>query len=345
VSDDGRPLIADFGLSISTSSESISLAATTEHGDKGTMRWMAKELHWNSDMTTFNPRHTVKTDIWAFGMVICELLTGKVPYASVHKYLVPSFISSGKLPQMPDFRDSADQITLLALWSIARKCWHDEPLERPSAADILQDVEAVSPEVRNVDQNHSDPMLHQIPPISQKMKLDDIFSSLQSLNLAGYIQDKEREPFTRSGSSDVYRARSTKHNKTVVLKRTRANFLGGNSFAERLGREVRLWSRLDHPNVLPLFGFFFEGLSEFPTLVSEFAKNGTMVAYMQSRPFDARGMCEIIYGIANGLEYMHTKQDIVHADLKGMMVNRSLRVSVSPHRHPPHFCKKQQKTK
>ncbi len=44
---------------------------TTEHGDKGTMRWMAKELHWNSDMTTFNPRHTVKTDIWAFGMVIC----------------------------------------------------------------------------------------------------------------------------------------------------------------------------------------------------------------------------------------------------------------------------------
>ncbi len=52
--------------------------------------------------------------------------------------------------------------------------------------------------------------------------------------------------------------------------------------------------RLDHPNVLPLFGFFFEDLNEFPTLVSEFAKNGTMIAYMQSRPFDARGICEIV---------------------------------------------------
>ncbi len=109
---------------------------------------------------------------------------------------------------------------MMSLWSVLRL---------PTFCEMF---EAVSPEVWNADQNHSDPMLYGIQPISQKMKLDDIFSSLQSLNLAGYIQDKEREPLLGAGLPTVYRARSTKHNKTVVLKRTRANFLGGISFAE-----------------------------------------------------------------------------------------------------------------
>ena len=69
VSDDGRPLLADFGLSVSTSS--TSLAATTYHGQKGSLRWMAKELHSNStDDGLENPKHTRMTDIWALGMVI-----------------------------------------------------------------------------------------------------------------------------------------------------------------------------------------------------------------------------------------------------------------------------------
>jgi len=68
VSDDGRPLLADFGLSVSSSS--ASLGATTYHGEKGTLRWMAKELHSSSLGISEIPKHTTMTDMWAFGMVI-----------------------------------------------------------------------------------------------------------------------------------------------------------------------------------------------------------------------------------------------------------------------------------
>lgn len=68
VSDDGRPLIADFGLSISPNS--LSLAGTTNHGRNGSSRWMARELH----SYLINSKHTVETDMWAFGMVICVRL-------------------------------------------------------------------------------------------------------------------------------------------------------------------------------------------------------------------------------------------------------------------------------
>lgn len=63
ISSDGRPLLADFGLSVSITS--ASLGATTLHGEKGSRRWMAKELH-----TADAAAHTTMTDMWSFGMVI-----------------------------------------------------------------------------------------------------------------------------------------------------------------------------------------------------------------------------------------------------------------------------------
>lgn len=52
---------------------SSSLGATTFHGEKGSLRWKAKELHCSSfDGPT--AEHTTMSDMWAFGMVICVSL-------------------------------------------------------------------------------------------------------------------------------------------------------------------------------------------------------------------------------------------------------------------------------
>lgn len=66
VSPEGSPLIAGFGLSVS--SRSASLAASPSHGMKGNLRWMAKELVEFS--RSEHQDHTTQTDMWAFGMVI-----------------------------------------------------------------------------------------------------------------------------------------------------------------------------------------------------------------------------------------------------------------------------------
>ncbi|KLO18203.1 kinase-like protein [Schizopora paradoxa] len=314
VSHDGRPLISDFGLSISDAS--TSLAATTNHGEKGTARWMAKELHWNPSAVSFDPRHTANTDIWAFGMVICELLTGKVPYAWIDNNQVASAISSGVLPQEPELRDSESSEILRALWLIARECWHDLPSQRPSAVLIRDRTKAISTKTQRafrasnaLDGQNTTPYI-----------MGDVFSALKGFDLNGLIQDIEDIPFALGSTCDIFRARSSRHKKSVAVKRIRGFLVKNASYAKDLGVRVRLWSRLEHPNVLPFLGFSLEGTMAIPNIVSEYMKNGTMREYMRDRPFVAHEMCAMIYELAKGLEYLHTEQQIVHSDLKGSSI-------------------------
>ncbi|KLO10996.1 kinase-like protein, partial [Schizopora paradoxa] len=134
VSDDGNPLLADFGLSISSST--LSLSGTTNHGSKGSVRWMARELISVEELD-----HTFKTDIWSYGMVICELLTQKIPYSSVPNKRIRKAISEGELPLEPDFGHLANGDVCHGLWQICQSCWREVPSQRPSAQTILGAVE------------------------------------------------------------------------------------------------------------------------------------------------------------------------------------------------------------
>ncbi|KLO11013.1 kinase-like protein, partial [Schizopora paradoxa] len=125
VSDEGHPLIADFGLS--TSGISSSLLGTTQHGGKGTLRWMAKELLFD------DAPHSIATDMWAFGMVICELLSRGLPFAEKNDYEALLAIAKGILPQRPKFDDTENHDIYEGLWSICTDCWRNNPSKRPTA--------------------------------------------------------------------------------------------------------------------------------------------------------------------------------------------------------------------
>ena len=45
-----------------------------------------------------------------------------------------------------------------------------------------------------------------------------------------------------------------------------------------------MWSKLSHPNILPLLGFAFCEETRFPLLVSEWMHHGTAWAYVQNNP-------------------------------------------------------------
>lgn len=47
-------------------------------------------------------------------------------------------------------------------------------------------------------------------------------------------------------------------------------------------REIRVWSKLQHPNIQPLLGFVLEG--EYPSLISEWMENGTALRYVKDQP-------------------------------------------------------------
>ncbi|OSX62034.1 hypothetical protein POSPLADRAFT_1046501 [Postia placenta MAD-698-R-SB12] len=74
IDDQGHALLADFGLAALmrdfTSTQTTS--TTQHHHGKGTTRWMAPEL-LNPELFGTLSRHTEKSDIYAFGMVMLEV--------------------------------------------------------------------------------------------------------------------------------------------------------------------------------------------------------------------------------------------------------------------------------
>ena len=50
-----------------------------------------------------------------------------------------------------------------------------------------------------------------------------------------------------------------------------------------LVREPYIWSKLKHPNILPLEGFYLE-MDSYPSLVSGWMENGTVLGYLRHHP-------------------------------------------------------------
>ncbi|KAG9006585.1 Mitogen-activated protein kinase kinase kinase 7 [Tulasnella sp. JGI-2019a] len=96
----------------------------------GSSRWMSPEL------LDDGPR-TPKADIYALGMTIVEILTGREPFADVRNpYKVYSMVSEDhRLPFEPLSRNGRD---LRPIWELAASCWQKEPENRPTAAKVIR---------------------------------------------------------------------------------------------------------------------------------------------------------------------------------------------------------------
>jgi len=141
VSSDKQALLTDFGVS---RMDALTAGYTTQ-SVKGNARWQAKEFFEILDDDLPPPTHTVKTDIWAFGMTIYELLTHDVPYHNLKDPQVINYISRGKLPKKPEFSSKpTDQKIELYLWKICQRCWNLEPELRPSMAHLEKELDAFS---------------------------------------------------------------------------------------------------------------------------------------------------------------------------------------------------------
>lgn len=115
--------VADFGVA---RFESQSGAMTAE---TGTYRWMAPEV-----ISHLPYGH--KADIFSFGIVLWELLTGKLPYESMNPVQAAVGVRQGLRPQIPEQ-------TPAELSALIERCWQDNPSKRPDFCDIsviLQDL-------------------------------------------------------------------------------------------------------------------------------------------------------------------------------------------------------------
>ncbi|CAM0909189.1 unnamed protein product [Alopecurus aequalis] len=119
--DPQRPIckVGDLGLS------KVKCQTLISGGVRGTLPWMAPELLNGSSSLV-----SEKVDVFSFGIVLWELLTGEEPYADLHYGVIIGGIVSNTLrPQVPESCDPE--------WrSLMEQCWATEPSERPSFTQI-----------------------------------------------------------------------------------------------------------------------------------------------------------------------------------------------------------------
>jgi len=108
----------------------------------GTIRWMSPELLYPDQSGLGDSRPTKQSDCYALGMVIYEVLSGKVPFAPFNRYIVMRKVMEGERPERPEgtegvwFTDD--------LWRMLNRCWAAKPKRRPHIAVVLRCLGRVS---------------------------------------------------------------------------------------------------------------------------------------------------------------------------------------------------------
>uniref|UniRef100_A0A0D9WYQ8 Protein kinase domain-containing protein n=1 Tax=Leersia perrieri TaxID=77586 RepID=A0A0D9WYQ8_9ORYZ len=128
--DDQVVKVADFGVARVKDQSGVMTAET------GTYRWMAPEV---IEHVPYDQR----ADVFSFGIVIWELLTGKLPYEDMTPLQAAVAVVQKDLrPTIP-----ADTHPMLA--GLLQKCWQKDPALRPTFAEILDILNSIKEAVRS----------------------------------------------------------------------------------------------------------------------------------------------------------------------------------------------------
>lgn len=120
--------VGDFGVARVKAQTGVMTAET------GTYRWMAPEVIEHKP-------YDHKADIFSFGIVLWELLTGKLPY----EYLTPLQAAVGVVQK--GLRPTIPKHTHPKLTELLEKCWQQDPAERPDFSEILPTLQLIAKEI------------------------------------------------------------------------------------------------------------------------------------------------------------------------------------------------------
>lgn len=176
--------ITDFGLA-------REWHRTTRMSAAGTYAWMAPEVIRSSLFSK-------GSDIWSYGVLLWELLTGEVPYRGIDGLAVAYGVAVNKLT-LPIPSTCPEPFAKLM-----KECWEQDPHIRPSFALILKQLTAIEEAVLTDMPQES---FHSMQE-DWKLEIQQMFSELRT---------KEKE--LRSREEELSRAALQQKSQELLLRR------------------------------------------------------------------------------------------------------------------------------
>ncbi len=122
-----------------------------------------------------------------------------------------------------------------------------------------------------------------------------------------------QSPLGSGGMGEVYRARDTRLDRTVAIKVLASHLSSSPELKQRLEREARAISALNHPHICHLYDIGSQGGTDY--LVMEFLEGETLAERLRKGAIPLAEILRIGIAVAEALAVAH-RQGIVHRDLK-----------------------------
>ncbi len=278
LSPDGRVRIMDFGLARSFDDTGM----TQTGGILGTPAYMSPEQ-------ALGQHGDIRSDIFSFGVIAYELLTGQLPFPS--QTLSESLVSRTRGRARPI--EVADPSTPPWLACIIMKCLERQPADRYSTTgEIMADLLARD---------------------NSAAAFRTLSGPLAPGTMVGSRYRIEAEA-GEGGMGKVYRATDLDLHRTVALKVVRPELSSSPHTLEQLMQEISVASQISHKNVLRIHDL---GEASGLRFVSMAWAEGEDLSQLLHRtgPLPEDRILELACEICEGLQAAH-EQGISHQDLK-----------------------------
>ncbi|GMH39555.1 hypothetical protein BSKO_07453 [Bryopsis sp. KO-2023] len=121
-------------------------------------------------------------------------------------------------------------------------------------------------------------------------------------------------PLGRGKFGNVYLAKELETDRVVALKVLFRSQIEEAEVEHQVKREIEIQAHLRHPNILRLYGYFFDKKKIY--LVLEFAPGGELYKRLQKDgTFTEEKSARYIASLAKALIYLHSKK-VIHRDIK-----------------------------